>query len=67
MLFDGYEEKNENVLKWEGRLRIATQIKTRTRVSNSGCRRPIVHRDVKSTNILLNEKFQRNYPILAFP
>ncbi|XP_031286023.1 putative leucine-rich repeat receptor-like protein kinase At2g19210 [Pistacia vera] len=50
--------KNENVLKWEGRLRIATEAAHGLEYLHSDCRQPTVHRDVKSTNILLNEKFQ---------
>ncbi|KAJ0008258.1 hypothetical protein Pint_29496 [Pistacia integerrima] len=48
------------LLSWEGRLKIATEAAQCAGLEylHSGCKPPIVHRDVKSTNILLNENFQ---------
>ncbi|KAH9665571.1 protein kinase domain-containing protein [Citrus sinensis] len=47
-----------NTLTWEARLRIATEAAQGLEYLHSGCKPHIVHRDVKSTNILINEKFQ---------
>ncbi|KAI5336445.1 hypothetical protein L3X38_015712 [Prunus dulcis] len=45
-------------LTWEGRLQIATDAAQGLEYLHYCCRPPMIHRDVKSTNILLNEYFQ---------
>ncbi|XP_019196355.1 PREDICTED: probable LRR receptor-like serine/threonine-protein kinase At1g51880 [Ipomoea nil] len=49
---------NHNVLSFWDRLRIAADSAQGLEYLHHGCKPPIVHRDVKCTNILLNEKFQ---------
>ncbi|KAD6118661.1 hypothetical protein E3N88_09932 [Mikania micrantha] len=53
-LFDGIP----NVLSWERRIQIGCDVAEGLAYMHHGCRTPIVHRDVKSSNILLNEGFQ---------
>lgn len=50
--------KNENILGWNQRLQIAVDAAEGLEYLHHGSNPPIVHRDVKSKNILLNEKFQ---------
>ncbi|CAL8131667.1 unnamed protein product [Prunus armeniaca] len=49
---------DRNILSWEDRLRIAVDTAQGLEYLHYGCKPHIIHRDVKSTNILLNENFQ---------
>ncbi|KAI5336936.1 hypothetical protein L3X38_016205 [Prunus dulcis] len=49
---------SSNVLTWEGKLQIAIEAAQGLEYMHHGCTPPMIHRDVKSSNILLNENFQ---------
>ncbi|KAI6671843.1 hypothetical protein NL676_006728 [Syzygium grande] len=49
---------NSNVLSWSQRLHIAIDAAQGLDYLHNGCKPPIVHRDLKTPNILLNENMQ---------
>lgn len=56
-LFDHLQGKCSTFLTWETRLRIALQTAEALAYLHSAAYTPIYHRDVKSTNILLDDEF----------
>ncbi|KAJ0250387.1 Protein kinase family protein [Hirschfeldia incana] len=49
-------KRGGNVLTWENRMQIAVEAAQGLEYLHNGCRPPMVHRDVKTTNILLDER-----------
>ncbi|PVH62117.1 hypothetical protein PAHAL_3G207700 [Panicum hallii] len=50
--------RNGKLLTWRQRLRIAVDSAQGLEYLHKGCNPPLIHRDVKSTNILLNAKLE---------
>ncbi|KAF2567950.1 hypothetical protein F2Q68_00026112 [Brassica cretica] len=51
-------KESSSFLDWPSRLRIAAETALGLNYLHTGCKPPMYHRDVKSTNVLLNEDFQ---------
>ncbi|XXG57243.1 hypothetical protein AAC387_Pa03g4452 [Persea americana] len=51
-------ESNSNALSWDRRLRIALDVAQGLEYLHNGCKPPIIHRDVKTANILLNGRLE---------
>ncbi|CAN7084158.1 unnamed protein product [Brassica oleracea var. botrytis] len=52
-----YPRLRGNVLTWENRMQIAVEAAQGLEYLHNGCQPPMVHRDVKTTIILLNERY----------
>uniref|UniRef100_A0A1J3D089 Putative LRR receptor-like serine/threonine-protein kinase n=1 Tax=Noccaea caerulescens TaxID=107243 RepID=A0A1J3D089_NOCCA len=51
-------KRNHFILNWGTRLKIVIESAQGLEYLHNGCKPPLVHRDVKPTNILLNEHFE---------
>ncbi|CAN4112562.1 unnamed protein product [Withania somnifera] len=50
--------RTKSVLRWERRFRIAVGIAEALNYLHNECPRPVIHRDIKSSNILLSDDFE---------
>ncbi|RRT50768.1 hypothetical protein B296_00042889 [Ensete ventricosum] len=51
-------DKVKHLLPWDKRFKVAVGIAEALSYLHHGCPRPVIHRDVKSSNILLNDAFE---------
>lgn len=56
------KNKNKSALSWEVRFNIAVKIAEALNYLHNECCQPVIHRDVKSSNILLSDGFDPQVP-----
>uniref|UniRef100_A0A7N2N8B6 non-specific serine/threonine protein kinase n=1 Tax=Quercus lobata TaxID=97700 RepID=A0A7N2N8B6_QUELO len=59
-------DKTRDALSWKERLQIAVDAAQGLEYLHHGCKPPIIHRDVKTANILVNEKLQAKIADFGF-
>ena len=59
-----YVDLNQAPLEWETRYQIAIGTAKGLHYLHKGCQRRIIHRDIKSSNVLLTQDFEPQVPCL---
>ncbi|KAJ8766958.1 hypothetical protein K2173_012433 [Erythroxylum novogranatense] len=54
----GENKDNSQLMSWELRYKIAVKIADALNFLHNECSQPVIHRDIKSSNILLSEEFE---------
>uniref|UniRef100_A0A7N2LLQ6 Protein kinase domain-containing protein n=1 Tax=Quercus lobata TaxID=97700 RepID=A0A7N2LLQ6_QUELO len=65
-LAEHLSDKTRDALSWKERLQIAVDAAQGLKYLHHGCKPPIIHRDVKTANILVNEKLQAKIADFGF-
>nr|POE63918.1 receptor-like protein kinase [Quercus suber] len=65
-LAEHLSDKTRDALSWKERLQIAVDAAQGLEYLHHGCKPPIIHRDVKTANILVNEKLQAKIADFGF-
>lgn len=58
LIVDAGKTKGKSVLSWEVRFNVAVGIAEALNYMHNECSAPVIHRDVKSSNILLTKEFK---------
>lgn len=64
-LLKGCLKQNLRELKWKERMRVAVGVAKALKYLHHSCNPPIVHRDVKSSNILLSDNYEPQVSVIT--
>ena len=58
MFFGEGDKKDSNEFGWQERYKVAVGVAEALEFLHNGCEQAVIHRDVKSSNILLSDNFE---------